>query len=127
MTSGTPVSKEYNALSRLLGSHSHPLILPLTTSRDYLEKIPGYLSANTMLRCGQNDRSIRICTSTTQKQSKCEWLAVAAKGYGIEPLITCIPSTNCFESVAKNLSDVVITETDDLFIAVRYASDYIKN
>ena len=44
---------------------------------------PGYLNSNTMVQCGQEDRAIRLCSTTKESQTKCAWMAAAAKAYGL--------------------------------------------
>lgn len=72
-----------------------------------------------MVRCGQGNRSVRLCSTTKESQTKCAWMAAAAMAYGTEPSISCVQEENCMLSVSKNLSDVVIIPTDQYLPSLR--------
>lgn len=72
-----------------------------------------------MVRCGQGNRSVRLCSTTKESQTKCSWMAAAANAYGVEPRILCVEEENCMFSVSKKSSDVVIISTDQYLPSLR--------
>lgn len=113
----------YWALEELLEIHAQTIV-PLDSMMvpdDYLQKAPGFLSANSLAQCEPSGK-VRICTKTSSEMNKCDLLQRAAKAYGIEPQMECLAGWKtefCMKAVEENFADVVTTHPDDLYVGYR--------
>ncbi|KAK7583899.1 hypothetical protein V9T40_004862 [Parthenolecanium corni] len=105
---------------RLLLSHSLQPIYSMNpshlTPHEYLERVPGFLHANTMKTCKGTgeDKTINICTENESVKKKCDLLALVARVYSIDPELNCTLVSNCLKNVAERKGDVVIVNTGKL-------------
>jgi hypothetical protein len=113
----------YWALRELLEIHAQTIV-PLDSMMvpdDYLQKAPGFLSANSLAQCEPSGK-VRICTKTSSEMNKCDLLQRAAKAYGIEPQLECLAGWKtefCMKAVEENFADVVTTHPDELYVGYR--------
>ncbi|XP_018328245.1 transferrin [Agrilus planipennis] len=90
-------------------------VSPIEAVESYLDRAPGYLSANSFSGC-HPPRLIRVCTTSNIENAKCGWLREAAAVYGIEPGIDCLKAdnkTHCMSAVQNDRVDVVIISPDE--------------
>lgn len=107
---------EYSIRSLLGYSYQEiPFVEPVTPWQ-YLEDVPGFLTANTIGTCrgtGQ-DKIINICTENEQTRKKCDLMALVALVYSVDPQFNCSLAENCLKSVSEKKTDVFITNTERL-------------
>ncbi|PNF38438.1 hypothetical protein B7P43_G04014 [Cryptotermes secundus] len=110
------------ALEELLEIHAQTIVPvdSMMVPDDYLQKAPGFLSANSLTHCEPTGK-IRICTKNSSELNKCDLLKRAAKSYGIEPQLECIATQmeSCMKAVQADAADVVTTQPDDLYVGYR--------
>lgn len=89
---------------------------------DYLTSFPGYLSASSMSQANCKPKhTVKFCTASTIDQRKCVWISKAAEAYTIQPAIECFQKSSvedCFNSITKEESDVVVIRPDFEFDAI---------
>ncbi|KAG7200605.1 hypothetical protein KM043_001163 [Ampulex compressa] len=91
----------------------------IETPEDYLQKFPGFLSANSRASC-RPSRRIQWCVASNLEERKCRWLREASFVYGIEPAISCIQESNrsaCFSAVKDHRADIFVARPEELFDA----------
>ncbi|XP_012260258.2 transferrin-like [Athalia rosae] len=111
----------HGALVRLLENYHLTAINPdnLGTPDDYLQRVPGFLSANSRAPC-KPSRTIQWCVSSNVEQRKCLWLHQALFVYGVEPRVACTPKTNrikCLDAVREQQADLFVITPDEEVIA----------
>ncbi|XP_012287657.1 transferrin isoform X2 [Orussus abietinus] len=106
----------YDLIQLLESYHVTPVSTEiLGTSEDYLQRFPGFVSANSVTSC-RPFRTVTWCETSNVQDKKCRWLGNAVKVYGIEPLINCIQETSreaCMEAVRTHRADFFVAKPEE--------------
>ncbi|XP_035735120.1 transferrin-like isoform X1 [Vespa mandarinia] len=106
-----------NTLQDLLAPYHSTFVKtePLESPTDYLQRYPGFLSANDRATC-QPTRRVRWCVSTNIEDQKCRWLREASFVYGIEPIISCVQESNrssCLKAIRDQRADIFVSKPEE--------------